>query len=65
MRERIQQGDEVKIIYPSGKRNFWGKVLHIPVATGDSWIIQDLESKRSIYYISEPITILWPNSKSE
>jgi len=54
----IKVGDTVSVTFNGAQMTLvhYGVVLNKPVATGDSWIIQDSNSGR-IHYISEGCTI--------
>jgi hypothetical protein len=56
--ERIEEGDLVAVDFNnvSLTLSLKAEVLHIPVATGDSWIFSDIATDK-IHYVSEGCTI--------
>ena len=54
----IQTGDIVDVNFNAAQNTlgFRMKVIHIPHATGDSWIFED-EAKQALHYVSEPCTV--------
>ena len=57
-RKRIEVGDIVHVDFNNSKFTLCSqaRVEGIPVATGDSWIFNDLESN-NLYYVSEGCTV--------
>ena len=57
-RDYIKEEDFVRVDFNNAPLTltFKAKVLHVPVATGDSWIFEDDVSKQ-IYYVSEGCTL--------
>lgn len=54
--DEINDGDQVVVNFNNAKLTLChGTVIHIPVATGDSWIIR--EDDGTLHYISEGCTI--------
>jgi hypothetical protein len=55
---KIELGDIVSVDFHFSQYTLVAKgiVLSIPSATGDSWIIRDIEAEK-LYYISEGCTI--------
>ena len=58
MKPIITEGDVVKVNFNGAQITLCNsaKVIHVPGATGDSWVLQDLETG-AIHYISEGCTI--------
>lgn len=56
--ERIQEGDVVRVDFNGAQFTLSSRatVLHVPVSTGDSWIIKDAATN-ALTYISEGCTI--------
>ena len=54
----IKDGDIVRVNFNNAQVTLvrYGQVIHVPVATGDSWVIKD-NDKNIVHYISEPCTI--------
>lgn len=55
---KIQEGDIVTVSFNSSQFTLCNtaEVIHIPVATGDSWIFCDMDTD-DIHYVSEGCTI--------
>jgi hypothetical protein len=53
---QIKCGDKVSVNFNSAPLTlcFSATVLHVPQATGDSWIFEDANA---IHYVSEPCTV--------
>ena len=68
MKEKLEVGDNVVVNFNGSQYTLCtnGEVISIPRATGDSWVIKDLE-KDVLHYISEGCTIskLLPVSDGE
>jgi nicotinamidase-related amidase len=58
MRDYIKEDDTVRIDFHGAQTTLCVKatVLHVPIATGDSWIFRD-QNTSQIHYISEGCTI--------
>lgn len=54
MKDAIKEGDSVCVSFGNPNiRYFYGIVRHVPVATGDSWIIEcDYGNRETLHYIS-------------
>jgi hypothetical protein len=55
---KIEEGDTVRVNFNSAQMTLCAraKVLHSPVATGDSWQFRDLDTGE-LHYVSEGCTI--------
>jgi hypothetical protein len=42
-----------------------GRVENVPQATGDSWVIRDIDFPRYLYYISQPCLIRRDDNEQE
>ena len=45
MKDKIEIGDKVNIFFSCADALFRAEVLHVPVATGDSWILKTITAK--------------------
>jgi hypothetical protein len=54
--ERIEIDDIVTVGFYDGGQIIKAKVLYVPCATGDSWIMKD--AKERIYYVQQFETML-------
>ncbi len=53
MDDKATPGDEVKFRFPDG-RLLIGRLLHVPVATGDAWRIQCMMlGKPTVIYVQQ------------
>ena len=56
--DKIQEGDRVRVNINNAKMTLTrdAKVLHVPCATGDSWIFQAYDT-HEIHHVSEGCTV--------
>lgn len=67
MKPSIVEGDTVSVSFHGSQYTHVvrGIVVHVPVATGDSWIIEeDLPHENNLHYISEGCTITKTKQKT-
>jgi hypothetical protein len=58
MINKIKEGDFVSVNFNNAQITLTSRaeVIHIPNATGDSWIFEDSKTEK-VYYVSEGCTI--------
>lgn len=58
MENKIENGDSVTVSFNGAQYTLCSiaEVLHVPCATGDSWIFKDIEHD-VIHYVSEGCTV--------
>ncbi len=65
-RARIKEGDIVHVDFNCARHTLChrAEVLHIPAATGESWIFCDLDTEQT-HYVSEGCTISLLEGRTE
>lgn len=55
--DKIKVGDIVDVLCVRGELTYNATVLHVPQATGESWVFRTFENG-NILYVSEGITVI-------